>query len=233
MSLELARVNRLQNNHAGTDWPDTYHHNVLAMLQVWADGMDTKQWGTSAGPWLDLLTVACEHGELPACAEVVAVAVRGRRMNHYGLGHPPPIPQSPRMVNVTRYNVRAADFAAWMARQGQEPSALLAAWCKAQGVVVAEAQTPAPATAQEPVALMKKQALIHELRPQWPTIEADLKESSREGNEDLAAANVRHGMWDKDKALAWAKSRGKLPVNNVHSLPSVWPGAITRHQLKG
>lgn len=80
---------------------------------------------------------------------------------------------------------------------------------------------------------MKRNALIKDLRPQWPTIENDLKESSRKGNEDLAAANVQHGMWDRDKTLAWGKSRGKVPANNVHALPGVWPGGITRHQLKG
>lgn len=57
---------------------------------------------------------------------------------------------------------------------------------------------------------MKKAAMVKELAPGWPTIEADLREASRPSNQDLKAANVARGMWDADVALRWAESHGRL-----------------------
>jgi hypothetical protein len=131
----------------------------------------------------------------------------------------------------TTHHIAAQDFAQWLAAQGEQPSRLVAAWFKSQGV--GEVATPQPAPASEPqsnTVTMKRKALIDELRPQWPTIEADLSEASRNG---LSAASVGNGMWDRDEALAWAKSRGKLKTSNVHALPGAWPSGVTRHQWKG
>lgn len=53
----------------------------------------------------------------------------------------------------------------------------------------------------------KRAALVAELEAQWLSIEADLNEGGNNGLK--AAAWVKHGIWDKDAAIAWAQSRGK------------------------
>lgn len=53
----------------------------------------------------------------------------------------------------------------------------------------------------------KRAVLVAELEAQWPSIEADLNEGGNNGLQ--AAARVKHGIWDKDAAIAWAQSRGK------------------------
>lgn len=250
MSIELAQVNRLMRQPAGTDWPKTYPPKALAYLQTWSEGIDAKAWNAKAAPWWDLLAVACGRGELPHTTtterKMVSPARDVEPSRFDSWDHPAHATRDgvryaytvPAVYKVfTTHHIAAQDFAQWLAAQGEQPSRLLAAWFKSQGVVGVGVAQPAPAMEQvpppAPATLMKRQALIDDLRPQWPTIENDLKESSRKGNEDLAAAKVQHGMWDRDKALAWAKSRGKVPTNNVHALPSVWPGGITRHQMKG
>ncbi len=77
---------------------------------------------------------------------------------------------------------------------------------------------------------MKRRALIAEYLNEWPSIEADLNDASR--NELDSAKLPKHGMWDADKALAWARSRGKLVQQRTSMEPATWHGAITRHQLR-
>lgn len=94
-----------------------------------------------------------------------------------------------------------------------------------------EAATPAPVVADSasnaPSMPMKKIALTAELLFEWPTIEADMREASRNGLKD-AAHTGKHGEWDKDKARAWALSKGKIKQKPT---ASVWPGAITKHHI--
>lgn len=92
---------------------------------------------------------------------------------------------------------------------------------------------PAPQASPEPVQAapaMKRRALIAEYLNEWPSIEADLNDASR--NELDSAKLPKHGMWDADKALAWARSRGKLVQQRTSMEPAMWHGPITRHQLR-
>lgn len=95
--------------------------------------------------------------------------------------------------------------------------------------------TPVPVVAddapEKQVDAMKKAALIAALKYEWPSIEADIREATR--NELKAAAHTRkHGEWDKDKARAWAVSKGKIKQTTpVHSLAGAWPGTTTRHTI--
>lgn len=61
--------------------------------------------------------------------------------------------------------------------------------------------------AHEPVKL-KRCALVKEVEAFWPTIERDLRDSSR--NDLKVAKHTDHGYWLVEKALNWAKERGKL-----------------------
>lgn len=100
-----------------------------------------------------------------------------------------------------------------------------------QWPVELEHHAPAPVVAApaEKRRVFKKKALIHELQGEWPTIEQDLSEASRNGLD--AAKAEGHGNWDAQKARDWAESKGKLVKSaDVHTLPSVWLGPVTRHR---
>ena len=97
--------------------------------------------------------------------------------------------------------------------------------------------TPAPVVAgNEPVKqvnAMKKSALIAALEYEWPSIEDDISEATRNGLK-AAAHTGKHGKWDKDKARAWAVSNGKVKQSApIHPLTGAWPGTTTRHKITG
>ena len=94
--------------------------------------------------------------------------------------------------------------------------------------VVTESASDAPATQGN---IMKKAALIAELEHEWASIDDDISEATRNGLK-AAAHTVKHGEWDRDKARAWAVSRGKVKQDApVHRLAAAWPGAVTRHTI--
>lgn len=55
--------------------------------------------------------------------------------------------------------------------------------------------------------VLKAPLLIKRHEKRWPSIKEDLKRHSDNG---LAIARVARGLWDVEKALAWARSRGRL-----------------------
>ena len=74
--------------------------------------------------------------------------------------------------------------------------------------------------------VLKKAALVNKHVHQWQTIEADLREASRNG---LAEAKVKkHGYWNERIALDWAERNGKIPhASPMSSTPAtfhrIWP----------
>ena len=142
------------------------------------------------------------------------------------------LPPPTEFKTVKTHHITAPAFAAWLALNKQEPARHVAAWFAAQGVntAAAQPQAAAPATAK-PVTLTRR-ALIEKYLPRWSTIEVDLSEASRNGLKD--AANISHGVWDEQKALDWAESKGKLKdSSNVTAMASGWPGAGRVHIMKG
>ena len=98
-----------------------------------------------------------------------------------------------------------------------------------------QAATPAPVADSASHALeiqstpMKKAALIAALEHEWPSIEADLGEATRNGLKD-AAHTGKHGEWDREKARVWAVRKNKIKqAAPVHHLAK-WPGTVTRNQ---
>ena len=85
------------------------------------------------------------------------------------------------------------------------------------------------APAMQPRA-MKRCALIDECLNEWSSIEGDLREASRNGLD--SAKLLKHGMWDADKALTWAKSHGKLTKQKTGMEPATWCGSVIRHQSR-
>ena len=100
-----------------------------------------------------------------------------------------------------------------------------------------DTSTPAPVVAgNEPVKqvnAMKKAALIAALEYEWRSIEADISDATRNGLK-AAAHTGKHGEWDKDKARAWAVSKGKIKQSTpVRTLAGAWPKPTTRHLISG
>ena len=61
--------------------------------------------------------------------------------------------------------------------------------------------------ASSPKFSMTRAALVAQHRHEWPTIEADIKDASKNG---LSAARVDARGWDEDLAVDWARSKDKL-----------------------
>lgn len=97
--------------------------------------------------------------------------------------------------------------------------ASLAAWAKSQGFatmadgldIQASSSGPPPigtgSVASSPKFSMTRAALVAQHRHEWPTIEADIKDASKNG---LSAARVDARGWDEDLAVDWARSKDKL-----------------------
>lgn len=72
-----------------------------------------------------------------------------------------------------------------------------------------------------------RRAFIRELQAEWPSIEKDVSEGSRNG---LSAAAHDGKVWDLEQARDWARQRGKLrppPFESTRGSPA-WPGNIVR-----
>ena len=99
------------------------------------------------------------------------------------------------------------------------------------------APAPVPATAAqvepvhvapaEPGRILKKRVLVQNLQHRWPTIEADLKEASRNG---LSAAAHRDKGWCEMSAEKWADQEGRLR-GAASQINSGWPGMV--HKMVG
>ncbi len=76
--------------------------------------------------------------------------------------------------------------------------------------------------------IMKRKALIDALMHEWPSIEADLSEASRNGLHVAAHADG-HGKWNADAAREWARSNGKLKKALLGG-NAPWIGPTTRHK---
>lgn len=90
--------------------------------------------------------------------------------------------------------------------------------------------TTAPA-ANSPMFSMPRSVLIERHEAAWPTIRADLGEASKTG---LAVAKFGARGWDQEKALEWARAKGKLlesdaavPFTNA-AVTHLWPSTVNR-----
>jgi hypothetical protein len=79
--------------------------------------------------------------------------------------------------------------------------------------------------------VLKKAALITNLQHEWPSIEADLSEATRNGLNDAAKA-TGHGKWFESKARKWAIEKGKIRTLGVHVTQNTWRGPTTTNRVK-
>ena len=215
LELTPGQLANLQFALEGIDPHDVAALNKNSKLQVWC---------------CDALQGLCESNRLAHTP--IERVIRGG-------GMPP--------MRWSDYLISAATFRDWLETQGIQPSRFIAAWCKANRVAVRapeavtpttpdalpESGTPSASEAHEaaPADIRKRAALIETLRAEWPTIEADLREASRNG---LSAARVPEpaGFWNADKAREWARQRGKLR-NEAPAAPGPWAGLTTVRRMKG
>jgi hypothetical protein len=61
-----------------------------------------------------------------------------------------------------------------------------------------------------PIETLKSAALVKEFLYIWPSIEGDIRDKTRHANTLLNEANIKHGYYDVEKALRWAKTEGKI-----------------------
>lgn len=61
-----------------------------------------------------------------------------------------------------------------------------------------------------PIEILKSGALVKEFSYIWPSIEGDIRDKTRHANTLLNEANIKHGYYDVEKALRWAKTEGKI-----------------------
>lgn len=163
MTLHLIEAARILNFDPAQGWPQTITPDRLASLQSWRDGLDMKTRRSKAATWCKLIELALAAGaiEHTTTTETVQVSsekdvfptsstrswpdqyTRGGRFYAYT--------QPAQYRDVTLHHIAAHDFAAWLARQGEEPSPHIAAWFKAVGVApAAAAKPPAPAPTAPP-----------------------------------------------------------------------------------
>lgn len=103
------------------------------------------------------------------------------------------------------------------------------------GVRVVQIQQRTQAAASNASGLaMTRVGLIGAHSRQWPTIERDLKDAGK--NELASVAKVGQRGWDEERALEWARSRGKLQENHLtrqgSALPSVEDLPRRTHRMR-
>lgn len=76
---------------------------------------------------------------------------------------------------------------------------------------VAMSDADSTPTASGPRLTMKKAALVEQHESDWPTVERDLSDANRNGLAAAAKAGARE--WYEDRALEWARVKGKLQSN--------------------
>lgn len=128
--------------------------------------------------------------------------------------------------------LRPVDVLLWAHRTGAiEPPAALVREVTAllQRATPTEARPPSPKQDNAPAKLdvaqpaaaeaplpMKRAALITKHERTWPSIESDLKHADENGLAAAAKADGR-GLWFEERALQWARQRGKLTGASAHA----------------
>lgn len=80
--------------------------------------------------------------------------------------------------------------------------------------------------------VLRKADLIRQVAHEWPSVDKDLSEASRNGLRE-AAHGGGHGLWRLEKARAWAKENGRLKQSTAPFGSSApWVGGVTTRKLR-
>jgi hypothetical protein len=114
--------------------------------------------------------------------------------------------------------IRRVDAIAYLELCGLEPK-----------MPAAEQTMPDDSGTEPAEAALKKAKLIEQFKPQWPSIENDLDEASRNGLKVQAYAG-KHGQWSPSNALAWAQANDKI-TGGAGCLAQAWQGRSATHKI--
>jgi hypothetical protein len=87
------------------------------------------------------------------------------------------------------------------------------------------------AASTQETAVLKKAALIKKFIPEWPTIEKDISDASRNGL-NAAAKAPKHGDWFDADARKWAICKGKISNQDAAATPKIWKSHSTINRTK-
>lgn len=152
LELKLIQAAKLAGFDCRKGWPETFTPDALAALQAGRAQSESRD-------WRDALHLAIQTGGIGFTAESKEKNPQRRFVQ---TAAPVPVSNTGIRVRVgywetaepkqrTVHHITARAFAEWLAVQGEHPSALIAAWFKAQGVAAAAQAAPVPAPASQAV----------------------------------------------------------------------------------
>lgn len=217
-------------------WPDEFESKALAALMAGCRYKeDKRRYSTADG----LISAGIKSGAL--AIRIVEekqitpgrVIDTGESMTFAGLtARQVAVTAAIEKINRRQFIDRPA-CAAWLRAAGESPSEFVRAWLGAEWKEVS-----AGAAAPPPIGEMrKKAALIREVEADWPSIERDLQDASRNGLSATAKA-AEHGFWYIESARKWAKQNGKLrttddsTVNQSASIAGQLRAATKTHKIR-
>lgn len=234
------------------DWPDALAPEEIAALQYPSEGNDADKSKARKYRWalIEAIKLAIESGNLATTSRPVAVPImesridyeemRRRKLRHQerddsrgwcDTSFPMREVKTGESIKDIQV-VLCRDFSAWLAAQRKPPSEHIRAWFDAKGAGDTQ-QEEAPkigAGKTAPIEKRTRAALIKDLQAEWPTIERDLQDASRNGLAAAAKLADARG-WNKGRALDWAKEHGKLIEEKSASWfnpPAILPGKVKR-----
>lgn len=90
---------------------------------------------------------------------------------------------------------------------------------------------PAPQAPPTTIEIRKRNALIDEVTSFWPSVSVDLNDSVRNGLRDMAKSDKR-GYWFVQKAIEWARQRGKIDRTKATAFVSVNDDSVLSPMLR-
>lgn len=128
----------------------------------------------------------------------------------------PPRPikrQASNLATERTYLISCESFSGWWPTQNEKSSNHIQSWLEARLPVI---PTSSEVEVNSLVIKMKRAALVKECKENWPTVEGDLREGSRNGLSNQA--KLGSGFWDVSAAVSWARQEGKWKPDQASNL---------------
>ena len=186
-TLEWIESAKLLGLAAAEGWPQTLTPHKAACLQTWRKGMERRAHRLETNTWRQLIDLAVAAGEIEHTSTTQLV------QDDDSLFRPIPLTGAPlaRRIDgfrfadgkvryrtepsaVTHRHITAHAFSAWLAAKGYDPSALAAAWFKAQ--IVGAAGSPAETIPQR--------------NARWLLVWDKISPTHADGSQALAARSI-------------------------------------------
>jgi hypothetical protein len=144
MSLKLIQAGKLLRFDPANGWPESLSITQAIQFQTWHEGIAVREWGAKADDLSKLFGLDHSKGAVKVTTTSHTKKVeRSKNIEvTFSSVYWDGTPGKRRMVHWTEdvevktHHTTAGDFAAWLAANDIEPSPLVAAWCRASGVVL-------------------------------------------------------------------------------------------------